>query len=113
MFCWLAEAIGIAGQTNRLRLPTKLPAEESVTALSTTVDGPLRMPAARQSLLALAASLAATGYASTSASAHSEGGQVMLDDADKRRERRLQVLRTLVRTHMSNTLNVCTRVVSA
>ena len=113
MFCWLAEAIGIAGQTNRLRLlPTKLPAEESVTALSTTVDGPLRMPAARQSLLALAASLAATGYA-TSASAHSEGGQVMLDDADKLMERRLQVLRTLVRTHMSNTLNVCTRVVSA
>ena len=106
MFCWLvAEAIGIAGQTNRLRLPTKLPAEESVTALSTTaVDGPLRMPAARQSLLALAASLAATGYA-VSASAHSEG-QVMLDDADKLMERRLQVLRTLVRTHMSNTLNV-------
>ena len=106
MFCWLAEAIGIAGQTNRLRLlPTKLPAEESVTALSTTVDGPLRMPAARQSLLALAASLAAaTGYA-VSASAHSEG-QVMLDDADKLMERRLQVLRTLVRTHMSNTLTV-------
>ena len=112
MFCWLAEAIGIAGQTNRLRLlPTKLPAEESVTALSTTVDGPLRMPAARQSLLALAASLAATGYA-VSASAHSEG-QVMLDDADKLMERRLQVLRTLVRTHMSNTLTVRTRVVSA
>ena len=109
----LAEAIGIAGQTNRLRLlPTKLPAEESATTLSTTVDGPLRMPAARQSLLALAASLAATGYA-VSASAHSEGGQVMLDDADKLMERRLQVLRTLVRTHMSNTLNVCTRVVSA
>ena len=106
MFCWLAEAIGIAGQTNRLRLlPTKLPAEESVTALSTTVDGPLQMPAARQSLLALAASLAATGYA-VSASAHSEGQEVMLDDADKLMERRLQVLRTLVRTHMSNTLTV-------
>ena len=108
MFCWLAEAIGIAGQTNRLRLPTKVPAAESATALSTTVDVPLRMPVSRQSLLALAARLAATGYA-TSASAHSEAhseGQVMLDDAEKLMERRLQVLRTLVRTHRSNTLHV-------